>query len=231
MKRLLVLCSVFILVLALPAIATADWFENFDSYVLGSGLHGQGGWVGWGGSPGANAYVSNTISHSPPHSAVVAGASDIVHEYFGYISGVWEYRTRQYVPTDFSGVSYFILLNFYNGGVNSNWSTQVQFNSATDQVLSEFDNSALPLIMGRWVEILVVIDLNANTQTISYDGQVLVLKSWTEGVSGGGALSIAAVDLFANNASAVYYDDMSLAPPGATAIKPITFGRLKRLFR
>jgi hypothetical protein len=89
----------------------------------------------------------------------------------------------------------------------------------------------LQLIIGQWVEIKVLIDLDLNQQTFYYNGQVLYQKSWTEGLSGGGALNIDAVDLYANGATAVYYDDMSLrpcVPPVPT--EPMTWGRLKQSF-
>ena len=66
---------------------------------------------------------------------------------------------------------------------------------------------------GQWVEIRVEIDLTANTQAVYYNNQLLFQDTWTDHVSGGGSLNIAAVDLFANSASTVYYDDLSLAAP------------------
>ncbi|MCA9870115.1 MAG: hypothetical protein KC487_07020, partial [Anaerolineae bacterium] len=58
------------------------------------------------------------------------------------------------------------------------------------------------------------------TQTFYYDNQVLYTGSWSEGVSGGGSINIAAVDLFANGASTVYYDDLSLVAAAATCDAP-----------
>ena len=54
----------------LPATVVADgsWFENFDSYALGSGLHGQGGWKGWDNDATWDAFVSDTFALSDPHS-------------------------------------------------------------------------------------------------------------------------------------------------------------------
>jgi hypothetical protein len=201
------------LVLAVPGMAQADWSENFDSYALGSGLHGQGGWHTWDGTLSWDAYVSNVYSLSAPHSVSITGASDIVHEYSGYTSGVWMYTVWQYVPTGFSGISYFILLNTYNIGGPFNWSTQIAFNASTGTVISDMDNVSLPLITGQWVELRVKVDLLQNLQTVYYNGQTLTQVSWTEGLApGGGALSIAAVDLFANTGSPIYYDNLSLVP-------------------
>lgn len=216
---------------ALSSPASADWFDNFDSYANGSGLHGQGGWHGWDGNPGADAYVSNLYSHSAPHSAAVAGATDIVQEFSGYSASVWMFKTWQYIPSEFSGQSYFLLLNVYNDFGPYNWSTQVMFDGTSGMVISDPEGDAVPMIRGQWVEIEVRIDLDANLQAFYYDGQQLFQKSWTEGVSGGGVLDIAAVDLYANSASAIYYDDISLAPDAPVATQGTTWGRIKGLYR
>ncbi len=230
--KLLLICSmVMFCVLTLPGTASADWSENFDSYALGSGLHGQGGWHGWDGSSAYNAYVTDLYSHSAPHSAAVSGATDIVQEFQNYTAGVWLFTTWQYIPTGFSGISYFILLNTYNDFGPYNWSTQVSFNAITGMVFSEPQSASLPLIRGQWVEIRVVIDLDQNLQTCFYGGQMLYQKSWTEGMSGGGALNIGALDLYANSASPIYYDDLSLRQDIPTATETLTWGRLKQSFR
>ena len=199
------LCSVF---LSLPA---AGFTEDFDSYVTGSSLHGQGGWKGWGNN---SAYTANTTSSpalSAPNSVDITRASDLVHEFSGYTSGTWYLSASQYIPTNFSGTSYFILLNSYSDSGSGNWSTQVQFDSSSGRVVSDYENSSLPLILGQWVELLVTIDLDDDIQTFSYGGAQLYSKSWKNGVSGGGVSNIAAIDLYANNSSSVYYDNISLS--------------------
>ena len=190
------------------------WSDDFDSYATGSQMHGQGGWKGWDNSPAAGALTSDVQALSTPNSVDIFGASDLVHEYSGYTSGQWIYTAWQYVPTDFAGTSYFIMQNTYNDGGPYNWSVQVQFDSASGQLLSDFDGATLPLITGQWTEIRVEIDLDTDVQTFYYGGQILYQKSWADGVTGGGVLDIGAVNLFANGASSVYYDNLSLRPPG-----------------
>jgi RHS repeat-associated protein len=150
-------------------------------------------------------------------STSVVGASDLVHTYSGATNGIWAYTARQFVPTNFSGRQYFILLNKYNDGGPYNWSIQVYFDSAQNKVISDFDGANLPLIKGRWVDIRVEINLNTDIQIFYYGATKLYQKSWTGGVSGGGTKNIAAVDLYANGASAIYYDDISLVSPSGFA--------------
>jgi hypothetical protein len=190
-----------------------DWFEDFDAYPPGQNMHGVGGWKGWFNDPAATAYTTDVEAHSAPNSVDIALASDLVHEYAGYTTDTWRYTAWQYVPDDFSGESYFLLLNQYDdAGANLNWSTQVHFESTQDLVLADGAGTgqSLPLIRGQWVEIRVEINLDTDWQQFYYDDQLLFEGSWTDGMTGGGILNIGAVDLYANGASTVYYDDLSL---------------------
>ncbi len=195
-----------------------SWADNFDSYATGSQLHGQGGWKGWDNSPAAGALTSSAQARSTPNSADISGAADLVHEYSGFTSGQYTYTAWQYIPSSYTGQAYFILLNTYADGGTKNWSTQVCFNSTTDMLYDDAaascaSGNSLPIIYDQWVEIRVEIDLDADSQTFYYDDQMLFQDTWTGHVSGNGAVNIAAVDLFANNSTPVYYDDMSLAAP------------------
>jgi len=219
-----------ILLLALPALAVdtslasvaaggpaeapaagENWSDNFDGYAAGSQMHGQGGWKGWANDPNAGALVSTAQAHSPLNSVEILGASDLVHEYSGH-TGSWVFTAWQYIPSAFTGQTFFILLNSYDdAGTNLNWSAEVQFDGDTDTVINDgVSGGTLPMLLDQWVELRVVIDLAYNTQTFYYGGQVLYTGTWTEELSGGGAPTIAAVDLFANGSGAVYYDDISL---------------------
>jgi hypothetical protein len=146
----------------------------------------------------------------------IANASDLVHEYANITSGIWTYKTWQYIPSSLNGQTYFILMNQYDdAGTTLNWSTEVMFDGATDLLVNDgITGGSLPIQYDQWVEIQVTIDMNANTQQFYYGGSLLFQGSWTEEVSGGGIRNLAAVDLFANSATAVYYDDMSLGLQG-----------------
>lgn len=200
------------------------WYEYFDQYAAGSELHGQGGWHGWDGNAGAGALVSDAQAHSTPNSAAIVGASDLVHEFAGATSGTWVLSGHLYVPGDFtSGCvaggcgSYLLLLNTYADGGPYHWSVRLHADSVTNSFIRDgTPSSSVSLIKDAWVEIEIVIDLDADSYRVFYGGQELgTAGSWSAGVSGdgNGVLNIAALDLYANTSSVVYYDDFSLAPP------------------
>jgi hypothetical protein len=215
------------------------WFEDFDAYANGSSMHGQGEWQGWDNDSAYTAYVTDAQSQSPPHSLDAAGDTDLVHKYSGFTSGQWIYTAWQYIPADFSNGdpvstppgTYFILLNKYNDGGPNNWSVQLDFDADTGMLVGDCgaeDNVSMPYVADRWVEIRVNIDLDEDWTQVHYDGVLLDDPGlpdhpelgggyqWSTGIFGNdvdGLLNIGAVDLFANGATSVYYDDMSLDAP------------------
>lgn len=195
------------------------FIEDFDGYTAGENVHGQGGWKGWGNDPGAGAFVDDAYSTSEPNSIRIAGASDLIHEFSGYTSGVWTVTAQQYIPDDFAGNTYFIFQNRYTDDASVlSWSTQVVFDSVS-RTVANYDGAAapgsLPYVSGQWVELKLVIDLDQDLQTFYYGGQELYSGSWTQmfpdqGV--GGVLNIGSIDLYAEESSPVYYDDISIVP-------------------
>ena len=118
----------------------------------------------------------------------------------------------------FEGTSYFLLLSDYTDGAgeDNSWAVQLRFDSYNLIVESEFDTLSLPLVLDQWTEVRVEIDLDGDWMEIYYDGDFLVEKEWTATPNNDltGILNIGAVDLFANGATPVYYDDLSLEQVG-----------------
>ena len=195
-------------------VTASIWVDYFDSYTNGQFLDGgadDGGWKGWDDNPSAGAYVTNTHSHTSPNSVDINGPADLVHEYEGYTSGHFLYHCLQYIPADFSGQSYFILLAEYHiGGSGNIGAVQLRFDSDLDVVESESAGEQAPLVYDTWVEILCEINLDTDWLQIWYNGALLAEHAWTDTIqgTGGGTFNVAAVDLFANGATSVYYDDM-----------------------
>ncbi len=202
-----------VLLTALVASAGGPWSDDFDSYADGSQIHGQGGWVGWGNSPAAGALVSSAQSRSAPHSLDISGAADPIQQ-FTANSGQWVMTAWQYIPGNMVGTTYFIMLNRYDHAcADCNWSTQVQFDSNSGMMFDDGQSGASQaFVTDQWVEIRVEIDLDNDTQDFYYNGALFYSGTWTQHQSGGGSLSVANVDLFANNATSVYYDDLSFNP-------------------
>ena len=178
------------------------WSEDFDGYGANQDIQNVGGWKAWGNDPNATAFTSTSFSRSGSNAVESAGTSDHVQGFSGINGGSWTVTSWQYIPANFAGQAYFIMLNQYDDALaNLFWSTQVRFDGNTNQVVSEFDGATLPLIKGQWVELRVEIDLDNEQQTFFYNGQQLYQKSWTDGVSVNGILNLAAIDLFANSSN------------------------------
>ena len=207
-------------IVALGARAAA-FFDDFESYAVGSNLHGQGGWAGWAGNPGAGALVSTNFSFSPTRSVNITGASDLVHTFSGATNGSWVFSVMQYIPSTSTGTNYTVLLNTYQSpyGTNDlNWSVQIQNNMDSGQIISDLGGSAtLPMVKDQWVEVRCEINLASNSVSEFYNGQLLSTHVWQGGLGGPGLNEIQALDLFANNAGPVYYDNVSL---GASVQEP-----------
>ena len=215
-----------------PAAANAQWSDNFDAYVNGSGLHGQGGWRGWDGNPAFNGFVSSRFARSAPHSLESRPTTDIVQQYTGVNSGLWTISGWCYIPSGGSGIQYFILLNTYNEGGPNNWSLDMGFDQNSGQIIEDDPNTPpLQMIRDAWVPVRVEIDFTNDTQSVYYGVSLLVTKSWTEGASGGGALNLDALDIYSNASTAIYWDDLDLREEGATAVEPTTWGAVKGAFR
>ena len=206
---------------ALSVSAMGPWSDNFDSYTAGTALHGQGGWHGWDNVATVTGYVSNAQSRSSPNSLEIAwfggNAADMVHEYTDINSGIWIYTAYLYVPSTMIGNTYFILMNTYVDGVHNNpdWSLQLVASASAGTIIDADDPAAtLPLVTNAWSQIRVEIDLDTDYQKIYYNDQQLQAKGWTDGSTPGGALNLAAVDLYADSATStsVYWDDLSVLP-------------------
>ena len=201
----------------LAAVANAQWSDNFDGYANGTQLHGVGGWAGWGNSGAAGALVTNAQSSSPPHSVDIVGASDLVHEFTGATSGIWEFSGEVYIPGSYQHAagqgSFFIMMNEYTGS-NGDWSVQMEFDGGTDMVVQNggsgntFVETQTAIVYDQWVGFDFTIDLDANSVVGRYNNVTVLTGQWYNPASG--TKEIKNIDLFANNASSVFYDNLQL---------------------
>ncbi len=192
------------------------WTEKFDTYDTMTPLPDQSDWEAWENNPAwGDFYASTDQARSVPSSVEIEGSDDAVHQYSCFTEGIWEYSAYVYVPQEMNDVSYFILLNTYPAetGTPEDWSLQLELDGATGVIADHNGPDELSLINDEWVEIRVTIDLDLDEQSVFYGGEHMLTKSWTAGVAQGGDLNIAAVNLFANGSTSVYYDDLMLTEP------------------
>jgi hypothetical protein len=210
----------------------ADWYEDFESYLAGSNLHGQGGWEGYLDDPSLAAYVSDLYAYGGAQSVEVGETTAIAHPFSGYDSGVWALTCWVFVPLEYTGETDFILFNTYPPPTESHpfWSADLVLDGATDLVYWLYDPSiATPLIRNAWVQIKFVIDLDNDTQTVFYADTTLAVLPWIRVV--GGALDIAAVLMGTwIYGGPLYYDDFSLVP-AIQATESTSWSQLKSLYR
>ncbi len=239
--------------------APFPWSDNFDSYPAGL-LGTQGNWEEWTAGAGAIVRDASTLPagvtpRSAPNCLAVGQAvpgittleTDAVHQYGTptnpgvYDHEVLVYTIHQYIPTGSTGQTYFILLSSYAAPAGPyTWSVQLMFDCATGMIQGDCGgnnnwtvNNAI--VYDTWVAIKVILDLANNSCQITYnDGAIACVPySWTGGVWGNATYPnrLAAVDLYASNASTVYYDDASTSlltnekvgsnPPGS--LGPISY--------
>ena len=72
--------------------------------------------------------------------------------------------TDKKVKPLFEGTSYFILLSDYldGAGQENKWAVQLRMDSALGVIECEYDAINLPLVLDKWVEIRVEIDLDGD---------------------------------------------------------------------
>ncbi|MBM4024902.1 MAG: hypothetical protein FJ280_05760 [Planctomycetes bacterium] len=207
MRRLKLLPAVLMLA-GLSGLASGNVFrDDFESYAAGRALHGQGGWKGWDNVAGAGAVISTKFARSGTKSVEILGTTDLVRE-LTFAGGKWALSVWQYIPSGGTGVSYFILLNTYADRGPKDWSIQTQYNLETGAITCW--QGALPgaaeIVFDRWVEIRLLIDLNKDTFEEFYNGRRIAAGRWDDHSHG----TLQALDLFGNDASSVYYDDIKI---------------------
>lgn len=205
-------------VLGLAGLTTAasaqSFSENFDSYADGSSIVGQGPWEVWY-TGGVDAQVSGEHASSGANSLRLDAFSDIVQQFTGVSSGSWRFGAKVYMPSDSTGAPrdlFIILLNGYGGGGGvDNWSVQLRFGADDGVIESQFGGQTTPLTLDQWIDVKIEFNLDTDDLDILIDDVMLAENLvWSTNVSGGGALNLAACDLFSNGIVGGFIDDVYL---------------------
>ena len=177
-----------------------DLVEDFESYAVGTDLHGVNDWEGWEGAAGAGAPVSATFASSGSNSVEIIGTADLVKK-LDYGLGSLTLTAMQYIPSGTTGNTFFILMNQYAPNP-LDWSCQTKFSLASGQI----NDGGGTIVYDQWVELKYVIDLDNNTVDEYYNGVVIRSGQWDDT----GHKTLQAIDLYSEGASSVYYDDITI---------------------
>jgi len=207
--------------------AQAGLFDDFEGYALGSNLHGQGDWKGWDNAPGAGGTISSAFAASGAQSLMIEGTSDLVRTFSGFENGMYAVSLKQYIPSSSTGQTYVILLNRYQDGGPNDWSVQMEGQLNLNAIVSDFGQTSVAMIKDAWVEYRFDIDTSANTVSEYYNNQLVSTHQWRDLADPDGRNALGALDLFANGAGPVYYDDLSVqVVPEPSTIALVILGGL-----
>ncbi|KPK41728.1 MAG: hypothetical protein AMJ65_08895 [Phycisphaerae bacterium SG8_4] len=190
------------------ASAAALYFEDFESFDVGTVLHEVEGWEGWYGDAGSAVSVSDKYAFSGSKSVEVDSSADGVRV-FDITEGKWVLTAMQYIPSGTSGVSRFHMQNTYRSGTIGR-SVQWSFSLSDGVIGDDYDPGAsASIIYDEWIELKLIIDLDNDLLEQYYNGELLSSRAWVYN----GTSQIHTIDLYGNGASAVYYDDIKVAAP------------------
>ncbi len=178
------------------------YVEDFESYEVGTDLHNVDGWEGWEGTASAGAPVSDAFASSGSNSLEAIGSADVVGV-VGVTGGAVTLTVQQYIPSGTSGETYFILMSQYAPNPLAWSSVGPAFNLGTGQIGGDQGT----IVYDQWVELKFEIDLDGNTVDSYYNGELLSSGQWSDA----GHNTLQGIDLWANNASSIYYDDVVIS--------------------
>jgi len=204
-----------------------DIVTDFESMSAGSRMSGTAGWSGWDDVLSSAGVVSADVAFDGAQSLKVQGYTDAVQEYAGVTSGHVVISAQMYIPAGQAGNTYFIVMNRYVAHGNNDgamWSTQLRFDLTGGRVYDDLRGGSVAISTGRWSEVSGDVNLDADTVTHRFDGQVVSTGTWTRGATSSRA--VAAVDLFTQESNTVYYDQVSLSTGGAVVPGPASLASL-----
>ena len=195
---------------------SGGWEDNFDSYANGTFMYNVGGWTGWDDNAAAAGTISDVQAHSAPHSMAVNDTADAIHPVTNFEGGKWIITAWQYLPSDLSGMSYFVVNSYYEHGGPYYWTVEMHFDPTTDMVTDALRDpdglNGVPIVYDQWVEIRIETDLTGGLGTIAqyYNDTLVMSGDWITGSIG--QLAIGNIDLYAPHSTVIYYDDISIVP-------------------
>jgi len=220
-----------IAVLAPTANAQVIFNEDFEAYTLGDSS-GQGGWVDFGGTrivPVVDT-IANGGTQSLEFSTNPGYGSDTTLDLAAPItSGQLALSFDVYQPVGYDGNSHF----FFSRGPTLSGTFDEGLHLFGDGTAGTFFDSGsptTPLLTDQWVNVMINIDLDANTTTASYGGTEIFNGAWNNG--GGTPNQFQGINIWAAeglNVAVFNVDNLSLVvvpEPSAFALLGLGFAGL-----
>ncbi len=192
------------------------FLDDFESYTVGEYLAVQSAdWTTWTNAPGGaeDALISDVQALNGNNSVVVEGSSDLVLIMNDYTSGVYSMELNLFVPTGYCG--YWNLQKTSTPG--QEWGFQIMFDVTGIASADAGATAALtfPFSFDTWINMELIVDLDADWCKIWVDGVMLYEYQWTLGCFGTpGLLSFGGMNLYAwasgGNNPLCYFDDIEL---------------------
>ena len=170
--------------------------DNFDSYSPGDYLRAVAPvlWTTWSNALATSEYfvvtaedviVTNAKANSLPNSILVKSNNDCVMIMKDYTSGVYSIDIDMYVPTGSCG--YYNLQKTSTPGVE--WGFEAYFTDGEVSVNAGGNAAATcTFVHGEWMDLCVVVDLDADLAKFSVNGVEVISWTWTGGATGGSGL-------------------------------------------
>jgi len=209
-----ILVATLAMSLAETTSAFESFFEDFDSYDVGSNIVDQGDWIGWDGDPNPDygAPLTSEFALSAGNSLEIGGGdpgnwTDVVWQFPDRVSGQYTFSAMTYIPSD-STFGTNPAINFMvSHPAPLVWGGEMRFFLDRGQV-DYAGNAAnsVPMVRDEWVEVRLEIDLDIQLARMFYNDELLGDFTWN-------GTEFAGVDLWAPaGTSPMYYDDLSMVP-------------------
>ncbi|MCK5035585.1 MAG: hypothetical protein KAS73_06820 [Candidatus Sabulitectum sp.] len=217
MKKLLIPIAMIVFAVS----ASAEWFENFDSYDEGSGIHGQGGWEGWCGNPDWDTTCVTTEQYNSAPQSLALNPESVIAQPREETSGIWTLTLESFIPSGTTGNRTLAILCDYP---DADYDAMIFFDADVGIVYEPLSVQGTAMKFDQWVEVEIVMNLDENTYALYYDNINFYTYDWP----GSDVLAAISLNQYSASASTTYWDDFSLV--SATSLQHNTWASIKSTF-
>ncbi|MBO7134802.1 MAG: T9SS type A sorting domain-containing protein [Bacteroidales bacterium] len=213
MKKLYLLITAALFMIAAAATAQQVVNEDFESYDAGSYMSTVAApqWEMWG-----TGVLGGLVSEEQAHGGTKSmkayidsnnTETDVILNMNDLTTGRYRVEFYMYIPTGHTG--YYNILQDFNGQ-NSKWGIQLTFNDGTVTVDANQSQYSHSYTADSWTKIQHFVDLDNDWVDFYLNDELVISYQWSRGTNAGGVNKLDAIDFYshtANNQSGLYYID------------------------